>query len=85
MTFEEITPEFIAENQNNLGQFMPKSHQHGPYSNQELEKRRDKVCQLHFEYGYSTRKIAKLMNVNRNTINGDNRHWYFKITKSNDI
>lgn len=85
MTFEEISPEFITENQNDLGQFMPKSHRRGPYSKQELEKRRNEVYRLHFEYGYSGRKIAELMKINRNTINGDIRHWYSKITKSNDI
>ena len=52
MTFEEISPEFIIENKNNLGQFMPKSHKRGPYSKQELEKRRNEIYQLHFEYGY---------------------------------
>ena len=85
MTFEEITPEFIKENKNNLGQFMPKSHKRGPYSKQELEKRRTEVYRLHFEYGYSARKIAELMKINRNTINGDIKHWYSKIGKSNDI
>ena len=84
MTFEEIPTEFIAENINNLGQFMPKSHKKGPYSKQELEKRRNEVYRLHFEYGYSARKIAELMNINRNTINGDIKHWYSKVEKSND-
>jgi len=84
VTFEEITQEFIAENQNNLGQFMPKSHKRGPYSKQELEKRRNEVYRLHFEYGYSARKIAELMSINRNTINGDINHWYSKVEKSND-
>ena len=57
----------------------------GPYTKQELEKRRNEVYRLHFEYGYSARKISELMNINRNTINGDIKHWYSKITKSNDI
>ena len=64
---------------------MPKSHKRGPYTKQELEKRRNEVYRLHFEYGYSARKIAELMNINRNTINGDITHWYSKITKSHDI
>lgn len=85
MTFEEISTEFIAENKNNLCQFMPKLHKRGPYSKQELEKRRNEVYRLHFEYGYSARKISELMNINRNTINGDIKHWYSKIAKSNDI
>jgi len=85
VTFEEITPEFYQENRNNLCQFMPKSHKRGPYSKQQLEKRRNEVYRYHFEYGYSARKIAELMNINRNTINGDIKHWYSKIAKSNDI
>ena len=32
-----------------------------------------------FEYGYSARKIAELMKINRNTINGDIDYWYGKI------
>lgn len=86
MTFEEITPAFIKENENNLCQFMPESLKHGPYSKQELEKRRTEVYRLHFEYGYSARKIAELMNINRNTINGDIKHWYSKISnKANTL
>jgi len=85
VTFEEITPAFIKENEHNLGQFMPKPHKRGPYSKQELEKRRNEVYRLHFDHGYSARKISGLMNINRNTINGDIKHWYSKITKSNDI
>jgi len=86
VTFEEISLEFIQENQNNLCQFMPKSHKRGPYSKQELEKRRNEVYRLHFEYGYSARKIAELMKINRNTINGDIKHWYSKIgNKANTL
>jgi DNA-binding CsgD family transcriptional regulator len=84
VAFEEITSEFIKENENNLGQFMPKLHKRGPYSKQGLEKRRNEVYRLHFEYGYSARKIADMMSINRNTTNGDIHHWYSKITKSND-
>ena len=54
---------------------MPKSHQRGPYTKQELENRRNEVYRLHFEYRYSVRKIAELMKINRNTINGDIKHW----------
>ncbi|MDH3764431.1 MAG: hypothetical protein OER82_01295 [Nitrosopumilus sp.] len=64
---------------------MPKSHNRGPYSKSELEKRRNEVYRYHFEYGYSARKIAELMKINRNTINGDIKHWYSKISNSNDI
>jgi len=85
VTFEEISSEFYQENMNDLGQFMPKSHKRGPYTKHELEKRRNEVYRLHFEYGYSARKIAELMKINRNTINGDIKYWYSKISKSNDI
>ena len=64
---------------------MPKYHKRGPYSKQQLEKRRNEVYRYHFEYGYSARKIAELMNINRNTTNGDIKHWYSKVTKANDI
>ena len=47
----------------------------GPYSKDEKTKRLDEVYRLHFEYGYSARKISELMRVNRNTINGDIDYW----------
>ena len=43
----------------------------GPYTKPEQEKRREEVFKLHFEYGYPAVRIAKLLNVNRNTINED--------------
>ena len=43
------------------------------------------MYRYHFEYGYSARKISELLNINRNTINGDIKHWYSKVTKANDI
>ena len=54
----------------------------GPYSKGDKSKRQDEVYRLHFEYGYSARKIAELMNVNRNTINGDITYWYYKACKN---
>ena len=47
----------------------------GPYTKLQLEKRRDEVFKLHFEYGYHAVQIAKLLNVNRNTINEDIKYW----------
>ena len=64
---------------------MPKSHKRGPYSKQELENRRNEVYRLHFEYGYSARKIAGFMKINRNTVNGDINYWYSRIAKNNSI
>ncbi len=46
------------------------------------EKRRDEVYRLHFELGYSARKISEMMKVNRNTINADVRFWYETLGKS---
>jgi len=51
----------------------------GPYSKDEKIKRQNEVHRLHFEYGYSARKISELMKINRNTINGDIDCWYGKI------
>jgi len=54
----------------------------GPYTKQEIMDRKNEVHRLHFEYGYSARKIADLMKVNRNTINGDIDYWYSKIAEN---
>ncbi len=51
----------------------------GPYTKQEIIDRKNEAYRLHFEYGYSARKIADLMKVNRNTINSDIDYWYSKI------
>ena len=53
----------------------------GPYSKSEQEKRRNEVYRLHFEYGYSARKIASLMEINRNTINRDLQYLYYQVAK----
>ncbi|MDE1725903.1 MAG: hypothetical protein KGH89_01390 [Thaumarchaeota archaeon] len=57
----------------------------GPYSKLERDKRMQEVYKLHFEYGYSARKISELMKVNRNTINGDINYWYSKIFRNYNI
>jgi hypothetical protein len=80
-----VSNEFLEENKSNLGQFMPKSRKQGPYSKQEKEKRRNEVYRLHFDYGYSARKISDLMKVNRNTINGDISFWYHKVGNTQNI
>jgi len=51
----------------------------GPYTKKEQEERRSEVFRLHFEYGYSARKISQLMNINRNTINRDVSFCYAKL------
>lgn len=54
----------------------------GPYTKNEKEKRRENVYRLHFEYGYSARKIAEILNVNRGTINRDIDFCYSLIDKT---
>lgn len=51
----------------------------GPYTKDEQRKRLDEVYRLHFEYGYSARKIADFLKVNRSTINRDVMQWYANI------
>ena len=57
----------------------------GPYTKQEIIDRKNEAYRLHFEYGYSARKIADLMKVNRNTINGDVDYWYSKIVDNTNM
>lgn len=52
----------------------------GPYSKDDKDKRREEVYRLRFEYGYSARKIAEMLDVNRNTINGDINYWYSQLS-----
>ena len=79
----DISSEFIEE-QKKLGQTMPK-RKGGRYTKQEKTKRREEVYRLHFDYGYSARKIAKIMNVNKNTINSDVDYWYDQFTERTNI
>ena len=74
----DISQEFLAENINSLGQFVPK-RKTGPYSKHDKQARQDEVFKLHFNYGYSAREISQIMNVHRNTINSDISFWYSKI------
>ncbi|MCH7648372.1 MAG: hypothetical protein IIA83_07185 [Thaumarchaeota archaeon] len=72
-----ISDDFIEANK----KFIPDTRRKkgGPYTKQEIIDRKNEVHRLHFEYGYSARKIADLMKVNRNTVNGDIDYWYSKI------
>ena len=81
----QISKKFLEENKSDLSQFMPKTRRRGPYSKQEKESRRNEVYRLHFDYGYSARKISELMKVNRNTINGDISYWYSKVTSNHNV
>jgi len=58
----------------------------GPYTQQEQEIRKEKVFELHFENGHSALQIARMLEVNRNTINKDIDFWYSELrnnSKSN--
>jgi len=80
----QISNEFIEESK--LGQTRVKSPKKGgPYTKQETDARKEEVYRLHFEYGYSARKISQLMKVNRNTINADLQYWYSKIVEHSNI
>ncbi|KAF6242702.1 hypothetical protein C6988_05795 [Nitrosopumilus sp. b1] len=54
-------------------------HKGGPYTKPEQDARRKEVARLHFEFGYSARKIADMMNINRNTIMADIKYHYDNI------
>lgn len=79
-----ISQEFLEENKK-LCQTMPKSRKLGRHTKSERESRRKEVFRLHYDYGYSARKIADLMNVNRNTINGDISYWYSTMINSSNF
>ncbi len=73
------------ETTSDFGINWPKSHKRGPYSKSEKEFRRNEVSRLHFEYGYSARKIADLMKINRNTINCDIDFLYGTTVKNYNL
>ena len=86
----EIPREFLEEEQK-LCQTMPKLHssgrtntKFGPQPSHQKKTRRDKVYKLHFEYGYSARKIATMIKANRNTVNSDISFWYGQMQKDDD-
>src|SRR3990170_941303 len=76
----QVTDEFLKQNSNYAEKKPVKKG--GPYSKSDKDKRMNEVYRLHFEYGYSARKIAEMMNVNRNTINGDIDYWFSIISKN---
>lgn len=71
-----ISKEFI--DQNKLVQTGPKK-KGGPYSSADKQARRNEVYKLHFDYGYSARKIADIMKINRKTIDNDISFLYSKV------
>ena len=76
----QVSDDFIQESKN-ICQHRPKT---SPHTKSERKSRRDEVFKLHFEYGYSARKISQMMNINRNTINSDVSFWYSKLRVDND-
>ena len=80
----QVSDEFLKQN-SEYAKIKKSTKKGGPYSKNEKAARRNEVYRLHFEYGYPARKIAELMNVNRNTINGDIDYWYSKIIKKEEI
>ena len=92
--FFQVSKEFFAKEEEakkekqqrrQLGQTMPKSEKNGgPYPIQAKKTRQDEVFRLHFDYGYSARKIADMLKVNRNTINSDITYWYSQLQKDDD-
>ena len=59
--------------------------QGGPYTKEEQEDRRQKVYSMYFEKGFSAIKIARELEVNRNTINQDIKFLRSDITKKDQI
>jgi hypothetical protein len=79
----DVRQEFISQNQEI--DHKTSNKRGGPYTKTQRDKRRQEVYRLHFEYGYSAKKISDLMKVNRNTVNGDVDYWYSKIYKNTSI
>lgn len=77
----DISPEFIESGKVHRETGKKKG---GPYSKDEKIKRQNEVHRLHFEYGYSARKISELLKVSRNTINSDIVYWYRKVAVDHD-
>jgi len=81
----QVTNKFLKQN-SKYAKTKRTAKKGGPYTRTDKDKRRDEVYRLHFDYGYSARKIAELMKVNRNTVNGDVDYWYSKMPKNvNDM
>jgi len=80
----QVSDDFIEENKNNLCQTRPKSRKSGPHSKQERQKRRDEVYRLHFEHGYSARKIAEGMKITRHTIDSDVQYLYSTLQRDDN-
>ena len=63
----KISSEFLEENK----KFSQTKKRYGPYNKMTREKRRQEVARLCFECGYPVTTIAKMLHVNRHTIEAD--------------
>ena len=54
----------------------------GQYTREQREERRSKVSDMYFEKRLSAVKIAKVLGVNRNTVNEDIRRTYLQVGES---
>jgi len=77
----QISKDFLKQN-SRYAKIKRPAKKGGPYSKIDKDARRDEVYRLYFDYGYSARKIAELMKIHRNTINGDVQFWYSKISRN---
>jgi len=78
----EVTPEFLTEGNKDEHR---KNKRGGPYNKTERSKRQNEVAKLHFEYGYSARRIADMMKVNRATINNDIQFLFDEFSKRTSL
>lgn len=74
-----VTDEFLKQNSKHVKTKKRSRRKGGPHTKIDKFKRREEVYRLHFEYGYSARKIAELMKVSRNTVNGDIDFMYSNV------
>jgi len=78
----KVSKGFVTGNQKLCKTIKSKNKRGGPYSQTDRIARRNEVYKLYFEYGYSAKKISELMNINRNTINGDVQFWHGSVIKN---
>lgn len=53
----------------------------GPYTKNEQDERRKQVLDLYYDKNYPIVKIANILNVNRNTISEDVKHWQMQFAE----
>jgi len=53
----------------------------GPYTKKEQDERRNQVFDLYYNKNYPMIKIANVLNVSRNTISEDVKHWQMQFAE----